>query len=132
MAVAICIGALGGKYVQDHWTHWKPWTMLIGLLIGIGAAALAILRVVNEHMAAMKHKAEALAKLTDEEDADQRTPTSPASSSTPRTQRAPQADAPPARAPVQIRTSTLDPAPTTTPSVDGETCPPDPSNGVRD
>ncbi len=132
MAVAICIGAFGGKYVQDHWTHWKPWTMLIGLLIGIGAAALAILRVVNEHTAAMKHKAEALAKLASEENSEPSAPTSPPDSSTPHTRRGSETDAPPVRARVQIRTSTLDPAPTATPREDGEVYPPDSSKGVSD
>ncbi len=105
MAVAICIGAFGGKYVQDHWTHWKPWTMLIGLMIGIGAAALAILRVVNEHAAAMEHKAEAQrqARVTpaDEVVAHRAEP-----------------DAAPPPAKVEIRTSTLDPSPTSTPASD--------------
>ena len=49
MAVAICGGAIGGMYLERHFTHWAPWTTLIGLFIGIGAAALAIVRVIREH-----------------------------------------------------------------------------------
>lgn len=104
MAVAICIGAFGGKYVQDHWTHWKPWTMLIGLFIGIGAAALAIVRVVNEHNTAMKHKAASRA------DADIDGSVTPRAAAAPATNE----ETPPAGR-VEIRTSTLDPSPAETP-----------------
>lgn len=61
MAVAICGCALGGMYLERHYTHWAPWTTLIGLFIGIGAAALAIARLVREHeteMAARKAESE--------------------------------------------------------------------------
>lgn len=113
MAVAICLGAFGGKYVQDHWTHWKPWTMLIGLMIGIGAAALAILRVVNEHTAAMKQKAEMMA----ERDATAPRPDGSIPGGLERSDPSPKGK-------VEIRTSTLDPSPpTATPSAqdDGDT-----------
>lgn len=131
MAVAICIGAFGGKYVQDHWTHWKPWTMLIGLFIGIGAAALAILRVVNEHTAAMKHKADALAQQANEARADREVSAAPTSSSTPHPRRSPGTDAPPARTRVQILTSTLDLEPTAAPSPGDDTHLDDPPDGVK-
>lgn len=49
MAVAICGGALLGMWIERRFTHWAPWTTLIGLGIGLGAATLAILRVVREH-----------------------------------------------------------------------------------
>lgn len=44
MAAAIAVGAFLGMYVQNHFTHWAPWTTLIGLGIGLAAAVLAVLR----------------------------------------------------------------------------------------
>ena len=62
MAVAICGGALGGMYLERHVTHWAPWTTMIGLFVGIGAAGLAIARLVREHETEVAaRKAEGLA-----------------------------------------------------------------------
>lgn len=44
MGAAVFVGAFAGMYVQNHWTHWAPWTTLIGLGIGLAAAVLAVLR----------------------------------------------------------------------------------------
>lgn len=44
MAAAIGVGAFLGMYLQNHVTHWAPWTTLIGLGIGLSAAVLAVLR----------------------------------------------------------------------------------------
>lgn len=44
IAAAVGVGALGGLYLQNNVTHWAPWTLYIGLAIGLGAAVLAILR----------------------------------------------------------------------------------------
>jgi F0F1-type ATP synthase assembly protein I len=44
IAAAIGVGALGGLWLQRNVTHWAPWTLYIGLGIGLGAAVLAIVR----------------------------------------------------------------------------------------
>ena len=44
IAAAIGVGALGGLWLQRNVTHWAPWTLYIGLTIGLGAAVLAIIR----------------------------------------------------------------------------------------
>ncbi len=51
MAVAICGGSLLGMWIERRFTHWSPWTTLIGFTIGLGAATLAILRVIRENEA---------------------------------------------------------------------------------
>ncbi len=48
MAVAITLGAISGMWLEAHVTHWAPWTTLIGLMFGIAAAALAIVRTIKE------------------------------------------------------------------------------------
>jgi F0F1-type ATP synthase assembly protein I len=44
IAAAVGVGALGGLWLQNNVTHWAPWTLYIGLSIGLGAAVLAIIR----------------------------------------------------------------------------------------
>lgn len=51
MAVAIAIGAFGGIWLERHVTHWAPWTTYIGLGVGIGAAALAVVRTARKFSA---------------------------------------------------------------------------------
>jgi F0F1-type ATP synthase assembly protein I len=51
MAIAILLGWWSGKWVETNITHWKPWTSTIGLLLGCGAAGMAIRRVVREYRA---------------------------------------------------------------------------------
>jgi len=50
IAVAISICALGGSYLERHVTHWSPWTTLIAIAIGIGAAAKAIIRTTRNYL----------------------------------------------------------------------------------
>ncbi|MBK8261541.1 MAG: AtpZ/AtpI family protein [Nannocystis sp.] len=55
MAVAVGIGHFGGRYLQDHVTHWAPWTYWIGLSVGFGAAVMAVVRTAvhfQRHLAA--------------------------------------------------------------------------------
>lgn len=49
IAVAIVMGWLAGSWLESNVTHWKPWTSVIGLLLGCGAAVLAMFRTVREH-----------------------------------------------------------------------------------
>jgi F0F1-type ATP synthase assembly protein I len=44
MVVAITICALGALWLERNVTHWSPWTSILGMLVGIGAAAKAVLR----------------------------------------------------------------------------------------
>ena len=44
MVVAITICALGALWLERNVTHWSPWTSILGMLVGIGAAAKAVMR----------------------------------------------------------------------------------------
>lgn len=44
IAAAVGVGAGLGLYLQNNVTHWRPWTLYIGLAIGLGAAIIAIVR----------------------------------------------------------------------------------------
>jgi F0F1-type ATP synthase assembly protein I len=44
MVVAITLCALGALWLERNVTHWSPWTSILGMLVGIGAAAKAVLR----------------------------------------------------------------------------------------
>jgi F0F1-type ATP synthase assembly protein I len=44
MVVAITVCALGALWLERNVTHWSPWTSILGMLVGIGAAAKAVLR----------------------------------------------------------------------------------------
>jgi len=65
MAVAVGIGHFGGRYLQEHVTHWAPWTYWIGLTVGFGAAGMAVVRTAvhfQRHLAA-EEADEAAARL---------------------------------------------------------------------
>jgi F0F1-type ATP synthase assembly protein I len=49
MAVSVAIGTFGGMWLEHNVTHWSPWTMLLGMAVGIAAAAKAVLRLVRRH-----------------------------------------------------------------------------------
>jgi F0F1-type ATP synthase assembly protein I len=44
IAAAVGVGAGLGLYLQNNVTHWAPWTLYIGMSIGLGAATIAIVR----------------------------------------------------------------------------------------
>jgi F0F1-type ATP synthase assembly protein I len=44
MVVAITVCALGALWLERNVTHWSPWTSLIGIGVGLGAASKAIVR----------------------------------------------------------------------------------------
>ena len=48
MGVAIALCTFGARWLENNVTHWRPWTTLIGLLIGCGAAANAVIRTIRE------------------------------------------------------------------------------------
>ncbi len=47
MGVAIALCTFGARWLENNVTHWK-WTTLIGLLVGCGAAANAVIRTIRE------------------------------------------------------------------------------------
>jgi F0F1-type ATP synthase assembly protein I len=49
IVVAVLLGTYGGHLLEKHVTHWSPWTMLLGLLLGCAAAGKAIARTIREH-----------------------------------------------------------------------------------
>jgi F0F1-type ATP synthase assembly protein I len=49
IVVAICIGTFGGLWLERSVTHWSPWTTLLGLAIGLGAATKAITRAARNY-----------------------------------------------------------------------------------
>ena len=49
IAVAISMGSVGGYYLEQHVTHWSPWTTIIGFLIGVGAAGSAVVRTAKTY-----------------------------------------------------------------------------------
>ena len=49
IVVAICIGTFGGLWLERSVTHWSPWTTLIGLAIGLGAATKALMRAARNY-----------------------------------------------------------------------------------
>jgi len=49
MVVAITVCALGAQWLERNVTHWSPWTSLIGIAIGLGAASKAIVRAARSY-----------------------------------------------------------------------------------
>ena len=49
MAVAVTFCSMGALWLQENVTHWKPWTTLIGVGIGLGAATKAIVRTARNY-----------------------------------------------------------------------------------
>ncbi|MBK6923483.1 MAG: AtpZ/AtpI family protein [Deltaproteobacteria bacterium] len=49
MAVAITICAIGALWLERNVTHWSPWTSIIGVLLGIGAASKAVVRAARTY-----------------------------------------------------------------------------------
>jgi F0F1-type ATP synthase assembly protein I len=73
IVVAVTLGAVGGFYVERYVTHWSPWTMLIGLAAGIGAAIKAIVRTIRTYRRQLA--AEANERSSHEHDAEPGGPT---------------------------------------------------------
>ncbi len=64
IAVMFAMGTFGGLWLEDHVTHWAPWTTLLGMLFGAAAASMVLLRLIRQHGRAMAAKAEAEAAET--------------------------------------------------------------------
>lgn len=48
LALAICVPMIGAHYLEAHVTHWSPWTTLLGVLFGLGVAALVLRRTMRD------------------------------------------------------------------------------------
>lgn len=49
MVVAIVVCALGALWLERNVTHWAPWTSLLGIAIGLGAASKAVMRAARSY-----------------------------------------------------------------------------------
>jgi F0F1-type ATP synthase assembly protein I len=49
IAVAITLCTLAAYWFENEYTHWGPWTTLIGFAIGLGAATKAVLRTIAQY-----------------------------------------------------------------------------------
>jgi F0F1-type ATP synthase assembly protein I len=58
IVLAVVVGALGGHYLERYVTHWSPWTTLIGLAIGVGAAVNAVVRAARGYRRQLAEKRE--------------------------------------------------------------------------
>lgn len=48
IAVAIVGCTLVAMWIENRYTHWSPWTTLIGFGVGIGAAVKALVRTARQ------------------------------------------------------------------------------------
>jgi len=58
IVLAVVVGAVGGHYLERYVTHWSPWTTLIGLAVGIGAAVNAVVRTAKGYRQKLEEKDE--------------------------------------------------------------------------
>ncbi len=49
IAVAISLCTLAAHWLENEYTHWAPWTTMIGLAIGLGAAVKAVQRTIRQY-----------------------------------------------------------------------------------
>ncbi len=49
IAVAISLCTLFAHWLENEYTHWAPWTTLIGLFVGLGAATKAVVRTIQQY-----------------------------------------------------------------------------------
>jgi F0F1-type ATP synthase assembly protein I len=49
IAIAITLCTLAAHWFESEYTHWAPWTTVIGLVIGLGAATKAVLRTIRQY-----------------------------------------------------------------------------------
>ena len=57
IVVAIAIGTFGGMWLENHVTHWSPWTTLIGLAVGLAAAGKALARTARNYKRSLQDDA---------------------------------------------------------------------------
>lgn len=57
MAVAVTVCTVAGHYAERYLTHWSPWTTLIGVLVGVMAAAQAVIRTAKTYQRSLQQDA---------------------------------------------------------------------------
>jgi F0F1-type ATP synthase assembly protein I len=67
MVVAVAIGAFGGMWLERNVTHWAPWTTLLGIAVGLGAAVKAVVRTARTYKRELAAAAAAERETTDED-----------------------------------------------------------------
>lgn len=58
MVVAITVCAFGALWLERHVTHWSPWTSLLGIGVGLGAATKAVFRAAKTYRRQLAESAE--------------------------------------------------------------------------
>lgn len=66
MVVAVAICALGALWLERNVTHWSPWTSLLGIAVGLGAATKAIMRAAKTYRRQLAESAAAEAEAKPE------------------------------------------------------------------
>lgn len=49
IAIAIVGCTLLARWLEQEYTHWSPWTTMIGFVIGVGAAINALVRTAKQY-----------------------------------------------------------------------------------
>ncbi|MEL6741789.1 MAG: AtpZ/AtpI family protein [Myxococcota bacterium] len=57
IAVSVVIGAAVGMWLEKNVTHWAPWTSVIGMMLGVGTAARAIVRTARSYTKQLREQA---------------------------------------------------------------------------
>ena len=57
MAVAVTLCTVAGHYAERYLTHWSPWTTLLGVLVGVMAAARAVIRTAKTYQRSLQQDA---------------------------------------------------------------------------
>ena len=69
IAVSVVIGAAAGMWLEKNVTHWSPWTSVIGMMLGVGTAARAIVRTARKYTRQLREQdayEKAMAEQSDE------------------------------------------------------------------
>ena len=67
IVVAVTVCTLGARWLEQNVTHWAPWTTMIGIFVGLGAAAKAIVRTARNYTRELRRDAEEAAAREAEE-----------------------------------------------------------------
>lgn len=57
IAVSVVIGAAAGMWLEKNVTHWAPWTSVLGMMVGVGTAARAIVRTARSYTKQLREQA---------------------------------------------------------------------------
>lgn len=68
IAVSVVIGAAAGMWLEKNVTHWAPWTSVLGMMVGVGTAARAIVRTARSYTKQLREQAAYEQATADAED----------------------------------------------------------------